>query len=79
MCLDYYYENDVPGMEAQNVAHMPVSLPYNSLLRGDVLLFSNGSPQEDSQVKAIADVLCGADYKKVLDRVEMWFGEGELV
>ena len=61
VCLDYYYENDVPGMEAQNVAHMPVSLPYNSLLRGDVLLFSNGSPQEDSQVKAIADVLCGAD------------------
>ena len=42
-------------------------------------MFSNGSPQEDSQVKAIADVLCGADYKKVLDRVEMWFGEGELV
>ncbi len=37
VCLDYYYENDVPGMEAQNVAHMPVSLPYNSLLRGDVL------------------------------------------
>lgn len=77
---NYYMEGEaLPGIDASNVAHEPVFLPYDPSLRQDITLYSTGSAEEDAHVRAFADCLTADTYKAVLDRIEAWFGEGDLV
>lgn len=81
VCTENYYAEGeaLPGIDATNVAHSPVFLPYDSSLRQDIRLFSTGSAGEDERVRAFAERLMADAYKTVLDRIEVWFGEGDLV
>ena len=42
----------IPGINAENVAHSPVFLPYDASLRQDITLYSTGSAEEDARVRA---------------------------
>lgn len=81
VCVEnYYVEGEaLPGKDAENVAHAPVLLPFDNSLRQDIALYSTGSMEGDTRVRAFAERLTAADYKKVTDRIEAWFGEGDLV
>lgn len=77
---NYYLEGEpLPGKEADNVAHAPVLLPFDNSLRQNIELYSTGSVENDARVRAFADRLTAEDYKDVANRIEAWFGEGELV
>lgn len=81
VCLENYYtENEaVPGLEAENEAHTAIFLPFDDMLRQEITLFSTGSIEDNSRVKLFADRLTSEVYKEILNRIESWFGEGELV
>lgn len=81
VCMENYYtEGEVlPGKDAVDVAHAPVFLPYDASLRQDIVLYSAGSAEEDARVKAFSDRLTAESYKSVVDRIEEWFGEGDLL
>ncbi|MDE7212846.1 MAG: ParA family protein [Lachnospiraceae bacterium] len=77
---NYYTEGEaLPGIDAVNVAHSPVFLPYDASLRQDIVLYSTQSTGGDARVRAFAERLRSEPYKAVLDRMESWFGEGDIV
>lgn len=69
----------LPGKDAVNVAHSPVFLPYDEALRQEVILYSSGNSGEDARVRAFAGKLMSEAYKAVVERIESWFGEGDMV
>ena len=81
VCVEQYYLEDepLPGKDAVNIAHAPVYLPFDSALRQEVTLYSTGSAGEDERVRVFAEHLTVEAYKGLLDRIENWFGEGELL
>ena len=81
VCIENYYtENDmIPGINAENVAHSPVFLPYDASLRQDITLYSTGSAEEDARVRAFTERLTSDVYKVIVDRIQSWFGEGDIV
>lgn len=81
VCMENYYTEGeaLPGIDATNVAHEPVFLPYEPALKQDITLYSTGSIEDNARVKAFTDCLMTDAYKSVLDRIESWFDEGDLV
>lgn len=81
ICADNYYAEGelLPGKDAVNVAHSPVFLPYDASLRQDIVLYSEEGSQGNSRVQAFVGCLTGNAYKIVTDRIEAWFGEGDIV
>ncbi|WP_455617075.1 tyrosine-protein kinase family protein [Eisenbergiella sp.] len=76
---NYYAEGEaLPGIEAADVPHAPVFLPYDPSLRQEIVLYSTGRTEEDERVKAFARQLTTEAYKTVTARIEAWFDEGDL-
>lgn len=81
VCSENYYaeEQPIPGIDAEGVAHSPVFLPYDASLRQEIVLYSTEGAQGDERVRAFAERLRGEAYKSVVDRMEAWFGEGDMI
>ena len=79
VCLENYYTEgeEVPGPEAQDVAHSPIYLPFENDLKRDIKLFSEGSPSGNAQVEELVRRLTGPAYEAIKNRIETWFGEEE--
>jgi MinD-like ATPase involved in chromosome partitioning or flagellar assembly len=78
-CENYYlaFEDDFPGIDAEDVAHTPIYIPYASELSEDVRLYSNGSETQDRAVARARSILCSGDYGKIEDRIRQWFGDDQ--
>lgn len=77
---NYYAEGEVlPGIDAMDVAHSPAFLPYDASLRQDIVLYSTDSAEGDARVRAFSERLSAESYKSVMDRIEAWFGEGDII
>ncbi|MDE7325900.1 MAG: AAA family ATPase [Lachnospiraceae bacterium] len=81
VCAENYYAEDevLPGIDAKGVAHSPVFLPYDASLRQDIVLYSTMDAEEDVRVRAFVERLSAEPYKFVMDQIEAWFGEGDIV
>lgn len=76
LCSENYYPpDDVPGPDAQDVAHTPIYIPYASGLSEEVRLYSDGSEAQDRVVTQAKSILCSAEYGKIEDRIRQWFGD----
>ncbi|WP_320620776.1 hypothetical protein [Eisenbergiella porci] len=76
---NYYAEGEaLRGIEAADVPHAPVFLPYDPSLRQEIVLYSTGRTEEDERVKAFARQLTTEAYQTVTVRIEAWFDEGDL-
>ena len=76
-CENYYPEDDVPGIDAEDVAHTPIYIPYMAGLSEEVRLYSDGSEVQDRIVVQAKNVLCSAEYGKIEDRIRQWFGDDQ--
>jgi hypothetical protein len=76
-CENYYPADDFPGIDAEDVAHTPIYIPYASELSEDVRLYSNGSETQDRAVAQAKSILCSGDYGKIEDRIRQWFGDDQ--
>lgn len=76
-CENYYPEDDVPGIDAEDVAHTPIYIPYMAGLSEEVRLYSDGSGVQDRIVVQAKNVLCSAEYGKIEDRIRQWFGDDQ--
>lgn len=76
-CENYYPEDDVPGIGAEEVAHTPIYIPYASGLSEEVRLYSDGSDAQDRVVTQAKNVLCSAEYGKIEERIRQWFGDDQ--
>ena len=76
LCSENYYSpDDVPGPDAQDVAHAPIYIPYASGLREEVRLYSDGSEAQDRVVAQAKSILCSAEYREIEERIRQWFGD----
>lgn len=78
-CLENYYTegDEVPGPEAEGVAHSPIYLPFENDLKRDIMLFSGGNPNDNARVQELIQRLTGPAYEAIKSRIETWFGEEE--
>lgn len=78
-CLENYYTegDEVPGPEAEGVAHSPIYLPFENDLKRDIMLFSGGDPNDNARVQELIQRLTGPAYEAIKSRIETWFGEEE--
>ena len=76
-CENYYQEDDVPGIDAEEVAHTPIYIPYMSGLSEEVRLYSDGSEVQDRIIMQAKNVLCSVEYGKIEDRIRQWFGDDQ--
>ena len=78
LCCENYYAylpDDVPGIDAEEVAHTPIYIPYASGLSEEVRLYSDGSEVQNRMVAQAKSVLCSAEYGKIENRIRQWFGD----
>lgn len=76
LCSEIYYPpDDVPGINAEDVAHTPIYIPYASGLSEEVRLYSDGSEEQTRIVEQAKSILCSEDYCKIEDRIRQWFGD----
>lgn len=73
-CSSYYMEDEEqPGIDAQDVAHTPIFVPYQTLLSRDVQLFTDGTQQMDEKINEIRQIMLGEPYQKIAKRIAQWY------
>lgn len=77
VCIENYYDADIemPGIEAEGEIHFPEFISFDSALLQGIELFSDGSQEKNQRVSAYKNILTGESYKKIMDRINSWFGE----
>lgn len=78
LCCECYYseiEEPEPSLEAEDEAHSPIYVPYQTLLTRDFALYSDGSTERDEEVQRIKGVLFQESYRQIESRVRQWFGD----
>lgn len=77
VCIENYYDTDIeiPGIEAEGEIHFPEFISFDSALLQGIELFSDGSQEKNQRVNAYKNILTGESYKKIMDRINGWFGE----
>ena len=77
-CRDYYYETDtLPGIDAENEAHSPVYIPYESAMNGEIRLLSDGSDEENERVAVLVELFTGSGYREIVQRIRGWFNDSD--
>lgn len=77
VCIENYYDTDIeiPGIEAEGEIHFPEFISFDNALLQGIELFSDGSLEKNQRVSAYKNILTGECYKKIVDRINSWFGE----
>ena len=72
---NYYSGTDVPNESDSDSPHMPIVLPWQDLLRGDLILFAyDEGLDEKERLSGIVNNLTGSDYEVLADRLCRMFG-----
>lgn len=73
---NYYSEDEtVPNPNNSDAPFMPIVVPYQDSLRGDIALFANDdSPEESSRLLDLVDIMANTPYRDIADRICILFG-----
>ncbi len=73
-CSSYYTEDEgQPGIDAKDVAHSPIFVPYQPILSSDIRLFTDGTQKTDERIDELSRVMQGDYYREIVERIEQWF------